>query len=352
MYDFYGAVKVKDGLFMGDEFAAADADMFASNKIGFVVNCTGKRIANHFEDMSVRYKNLSLIDQESFTLQDDLIQEVFEFVAQSEVTGESVLVHSIRQSDYAILITTTYLMKRYLWTASKTIEYLKKRKPGLEFQNLSQRQLAAFERRLAAASPPLSFDWSSPRTEDELLIHNTYINMRPINTNGKFYHSIGTRLFSRILHWRDAKLGSLEDSDHLPDTRRLFIKSILKRQTPVARPMSATLCGSAESLKTENVPGNFNSKLVRNPFSQTTSRPPAAPNTSRLSATAFVQPRENSDVTFKSTVNSRPPLKPAIKFQAPAAGRDALPDSTWSSGTPRLFARSPSPMQPRARWRS
>jgi hypothetical protein len=40
--EFIGAIKVKDGLFIGDEFAAQDLEFIATNKIGHVINTVSR----------------------------------------------------------------------------------------------------------------------------------------------------------------------------------------------------------------------------------------------------------------------------------------------------------------------
>ena len=46
-YKFLGAVKIKDGFFIGDEFAARDYNFIVSNKITHIVNCAAFQIPNH-----------------------------------------------------------------------------------------------------------------------------------------------------------------------------------------------------------------------------------------------------------------------------------------------------------------
>ena len=50
-----GAIKIKDGLFMGDEYSAQDLDFMVTNKITFIINCAGKQIPNIWESISLNY---------------------------------------------------------------------------------------------------------------------------------------------------------------------------------------------------------------------------------------------------------------------------------------------------------
>ena len=40
--EILGAVKIKDGLFVGDEFAAQDLEFVVANKVTHVINCAAK----------------------------------------------------------------------------------------------------------------------------------------------------------------------------------------------------------------------------------------------------------------------------------------------------------------------
>jgi hypothetical protein len=40
--DMIGAIKIKDGLFIGDEFAAQDLEFVMANKVTHVINCAGR----------------------------------------------------------------------------------------------------------------------------------------------------------------------------------------------------------------------------------------------------------------------------------------------------------------------
>ena len=45
-HEIFGAVKVKDGLFLGDQYSAQDLEFLAVNKISHIVNCAGRQIKN------------------------------------------------------------------------------------------------------------------------------------------------------------------------------------------------------------------------------------------------------------------------------------------------------------------
>ena len=44
--DMIGAIKIKDGLFIGDAFAAKDLEFVVANKVSKIINCAGRQVQN------------------------------------------------------------------------------------------------------------------------------------------------------------------------------------------------------------------------------------------------------------------------------------------------------------------
>lgn len=40
--EMIGAIKIKDGLFIGDELASTDLEFVVANKVTHIINCAGK----------------------------------------------------------------------------------------------------------------------------------------------------------------------------------------------------------------------------------------------------------------------------------------------------------------------
>ena len=53
--DMIGAIKIKDGLFIGDAFAAKDQEFVVANKVTKIINCAGTQIQNQWNNMDVKY---------------------------------------------------------------------------------------------------------------------------------------------------------------------------------------------------------------------------------------------------------------------------------------------------------
>lgn len=60
--DFMGAVKIKDGLFIGDEFSAQDLEFILANKVTHIVNCSGTQVRNMWEHIGIAYLTFSWLD--------------------------------------------------------------------------------------------------------------------------------------------------------------------------------------------------------------------------------------------------------------------------------------------------
>lgn len=48
-----GAIKVKDGMFIGDEFASQDLEFLVTNKVRYIVNCASSEVTNQWESIGV-----------------------------------------------------------------------------------------------------------------------------------------------------------------------------------------------------------------------------------------------------------------------------------------------------------
>ena len=68
--DMIGAIKIKDGLFIGDEFAAQDLEFVMANKVTHIINCSGRQVPNHWEAIGVFYLKFNWMDQENQVLFD------------------------------------------------------------------------------------------------------------------------------------------------------------------------------------------------------------------------------------------------------------------------------------------
>lgn len=81
-----------------------------------------------------------------------------------------------------------FLMKKYLWTAKKSLEYLKMKKNTIDLRESFFNQLIKYEDILRKQGKKLSKGWfpkqSSKVSPEELMMNNTYINTKMMNKLG------------------------------------------------------------------------------------------------------------------------------------------------------------------------
>lgn len=268
-YEVLGAVKIKDGVFVGDGIAAHDGDFVIANKVSHVINCCGQQVTNHWEDIGVVYLTYSWVDNDSQVILDpnDVVaNEVFHFVDECLSHAESVLIHSARGQSRSCCVLAAYMMRKYSWNLRKTMEFLMARRPDMNLKPSFLQQLAAYERRLQSASKTrFSSDWndipansqSSPLESEELLLRNTYLNSQigqpefvpPAEVSSTAHH---TRLM-----WADSGMNDkskLETGTHVPTKRpgdNSMMKSILRKRkaksdNPYFHSRSTTASSEAE----------------------------------------------------------------------------------------------------------
>jgi len=186
-YEILGAVKVKDGLFVGDELAAQDLEFVVSNKVTHIINCCGRQVPNHWESIGVSYLTYYWVDADNQAILDqrDVVSnEIFSFVEEALSAAESVLIHSVRGQSRSCCVLAAYMMKKHSWGLRKTMELLSSRRPDMNLKPAFLQQLSSYERRLTTqCNGSFSFDWDdvdmSRWESEELLLRNTYVNSQP-----------------------------------------------------------------------------------------------------------------------------------------------------------------------------
>jgi len=146
--DMIGAIKIKDGLFIGDEFAAFDAEFVVANKVSHIINCAGKQIPNQWENNGIKYLTFFWLDQENqmlFDREDKTTKNIYDFIESAGKKSESVLVHSVRGQSRAASVLAVYFMRKYRWSMIKTLEFLNSRRPELEIKAKFIDQLNEYE---------------------------------------------------------------------------------------------------------------------------------------------------------------------------------------------------------------
>jgi len=192
-YEILGAVKVKDGLFIGDELSSQDLEFVVANKVTHIINCCGRQVPNHWEPIGVVYLTYYWADSDSQIIldqRDAVAKDCFAFIEEALAQSESVLVHSVKGQSRACCVLSAYMMRAFNWGLKKTMEFLSSRRPDLNLKPCFLQQLSAHERRLMQNSKHrFTLSWDDPLTDtradsEELLLRNTYLNsqMGPLAT--------------------------------------------------------------------------------------------------------------------------------------------------------------------------
>ena len=187
-----GAIKIKDALFIGDELAAQDLEFVVTNKVSHIVNCAGREIPNHWEPVGIEYLTFYWVDQDNqvlFDPEDNITNEIINFIDEALENGESCLIHSIRGQSRASVALSVYFMQKFRWSLYKALEFLNSRRPDLEIRASFVSQLADFEQKLITqgrgpqtahwnevANKEITLDQNKFYEDDELILRNTFIN--------------------------------------------------------------------------------------------------------------------------------------------------------------------------------
>lgn len=182
--EFIGAIKIRDGLFIGDQLAAQDYEFVVTNKVTHIINTAGLHIRNYWESIGVKYLTFEWVDQDCQVILDannTNANKIFSFIEEAYEQGESCLVHSVRGQSRASTVLAAYFMKKYKWSLYKTIEFLNNRRPDLEIRASFIRQLSYYEKRLLQETGIKSDAWtelaSRPHLEnEELILTHTFLN--------------------------------------------------------------------------------------------------------------------------------------------------------------------------------
>lgn len=63
--ELFGAIKIKDGLFLGDDYASQDLEFVVTNKVTRIINCCARQLTNQWESIGVAYLSYPWHDVDS-----------------------------------------------------------------------------------------------------------------------------------------------------------------------------------------------------------------------------------------------------------------------------------------------
>lgn len=181
MQEPYGAIKIKDGLFIGDIYAARDLAFIVNNKVTHIVNCSSTQIPNHWEPIGISYLSFPWQESPSQLILCPSMTSFYLFysyIEQALNSGSSVLVHCVKGTGRSTLVIISYLMKRFSWNLLKTFQFLNYKGVNLNIGKQFLKQAKSFEDALIKTHQiSKSNKWAgTTKDSDEELLRNTLIN--------------------------------------------------------------------------------------------------------------------------------------------------------------------------------
>eukprot|EP00921_Rhytidocystis_pertsovi_P015689 GHVQ01024918.1.p1 GENE.GHVQ01024918.1~~GHVQ01024918.1.p1 ORF type:complete len:942 (-),score=131.80 GHVQ01024918.1:462-3176(-) len=351
-HEIFGAVKVKDGLFLGDQYASCDTEFLAANKVTRIINCATSQVASHFEDSfclpneGIRYLNFDFRPLDEYPKQDVVIldsrdevaNKVYDFIEEAMEQGESCLIHSFKGRSRACCLVLAYIIKKYQWTLCKAVEFLLSRRPDVLLPQHCYQQLVALEASTLKLHTQLSHDWTATDVKsEELIIRNTYVNsmMAPIKqsvqgdcSNMTDQQSTANSSEER-LQWRDTHSdyrSQLEEPASIYAQRKDLVKPILKNISriksiqPSLKASQPTFNGSASS-STHHLPPSKSSSQTS---SYTTANASSRDIASKLSLSTVSRPHTLAPITPPAAVATQ-------SFSVPVSNNFLSPASSSTS---------------------
>ena len=181
--------KIKEGLYLGDQISGTNLDVVIQFKLTHMINSTGKQIINAWETIGIKYLTLNWEEnpnQNLFDSLDEISNKIFDFIEDSFIRGEGLLVYSLKGQNRCCIVIIIYLMKKYKWPLNKCLEFLRNRKQDIIIPNYFMEQLKNFERRMIKRGEGIIYiPWSEDNliSSDEKLMRNTYVNGLKNNVN-------------------------------------------------------------------------------------------------------------------------------------------------------------------------
>lgn len=183
--EYIGAVKIRDGLFIGDKATSQDLDFIVSSKITHIINTSSSEVSNEWVSLGITYLSFLWEDSETqiiFEENSDTFEKCYTFIEDTLELGESVLINSVRGESRCVCVVLGFLMKKYKWALTKSLEFLNSRKPDCKIKPNFLFQLVKLENSLVRSLGfPLSKIWDKTEDIEETILRNTYLNSRPGN---------------------------------------------------------------------------------------------------------------------------------------------------------------------------
>eukprot|EP01062_Namystynia_karyoxenos_P019138 TRINITY_DN17171_c0_g1_i1.p1 TRINITY_DN17171_c0_g1~~TRINITY_DN17171_c0_g1_i1.p1 ORF type:complete len:668 (+),score=101.30 TRINITY_DN17171_c0_g1_i1:104-2107(+) len=182
------AIRIKDGIFVGNRTSSEDEDFLIQNKVSHIVNCAGGEIPNLYHAAGIMYLTFHWRDVPQQRLLDERGQEVQrleQFVDSALAKGECCLIHGACGVNRSCAAMAAYLMSKYGWQCNNTISFMELAHPDMDVKPYFIRQLRAIGERLQGSSSAVDVFHPDLDTtnfcldNEQWALRNTYLNALP-----------------------------------------------------------------------------------------------------------------------------------------------------------------------------
>eukprot|EP00993_Chasmostoma_nieuportense_P004047 NODE_472_length_2185_cov_30.451409_g436_i0.p1 GENE.NODE_472_length_2185_cov_30.451409_g436_i0~~NODE_472_length_2185_cov_30.451409_g436_i0.p1 ORF type:complete len:673 (-),score=210.33 NODE_472_length_2185_cov_30.451409_g436_i0:91-2109(-) len=181
------AVRIKDGIFVGNDISAQDDEFLFLNKVSHIINTAATETPNLYQQAGVNYLSFPWRDSAATTLfdgEDRNAAQIYQFIEKGLEKGECVLVHSREGVSRCCAVVAAYLLLKFGWSLTNTLNFMASAHPDMAIKPYFIRQLKTYAKR-----HELEMDIFSPGVDtgrlpldnEQWVLKNTYFNSLAFN---------------------------------------------------------------------------------------------------------------------------------------------------------------------------
>eukprot|EP00668_Euglena_longa_P006448 GGOE01007681.1.p1 GENE.GGOE01007681.1~~GGOE01007681.1.p1 ORF type:complete len:742 (-),score=136.27 GGOE01007681.1:344-2569(-) len=311
------AVRIKDGIFVGNAISSQDEEFLFLNKVSHIINCASTETPNLYQQAGINYLSFPWRDAATTTLfdpEDRNVAQIYQFIEKGLEKGECVLVHSRDGTSRCCAVVVAYLMLKFGWSLTNTLSFMITAHPDMAIQPYFIRQLKTYAKRheleLDIFSPGVDTS-RLPLDNEQWVLKNTYFNSLAYNAeqNAELRKAVVTYESSGVSGQKKKKRITFIDTRATTDVVSTTSPVVLKqpengRSSPSMPIMSKRNINNPHPLVTnwEEVPAQILSPVARQMLYHTNVPAPAAAAAAAAAAPAPVVPQTSSPATSAPAV--------------------------------------------------
>lgn len=180
------AIRIKDGIFIGNQSAASDRELLHLNKITHVLNCASEDVPNYFSNdptlsyLSFPWKEDSVVPPAiMFDAANETISKTIAFIDSAQELGECVMIHSRLGVSRSPALLAAYFIVKYGWRPTNALNFIIRTHSAVSIQPYLLSQVHALGRRFPTQDDIFdkSVDESALSLDsDQWMLRNTLLN--------------------------------------------------------------------------------------------------------------------------------------------------------------------------------